>query len=130
MIPHRSFLTVFLLSVVTCGIYWYYYMYRLTQDINQNDRRRRVLYRRGGRGAALDHHLRAVQLVLALPAGRASEKAGRLQRRLLRRDGDDLSHLGDHRELGLRAWQPCGPYLLIKNFNNIADAYNAHFYFS
>ena len=35
MIPHRSFLTVFLLSVVTCGIYWYYYMYRLTQDINQ-----------------------------------------------------------------------------------------------
>lgn len=86
MIPHRSFLTVFLLSVVTCGIYWYYYMYRLTQDINQMT---------GDDGYYTD--AAAVVLLSIITCG--------------------LGNLVAH-------------YLLIKNFNNIADAYNAHFYFS
>ena len=35
MVQQKSFLTFLLLSIITCGIYSYYYLYRMTQDINQ-----------------------------------------------------------------------------------------------
>ena len=34
MIQEKNFVTVLLLSIVTCGIYAFYYYYVMTQDIN------------------------------------------------------------------------------------------------
>lgn len=34
MIQARNFVTVLLLSIITCGIYGIYYMYTITQDMN------------------------------------------------------------------------------------------------
>ena len=31
----RNFLTIILLTIVTCGIYWYYYIYEVARDTNQ-----------------------------------------------------------------------------------------------
>ena len=31
---NRNFLTICLLSFVTCGIYWLYYMYKIARDVN------------------------------------------------------------------------------------------------
>ncbi|HIT79558.1 MAG TPA: DUF4234 domain-containing protein, partial [Candidatus Faecivivens stercorigallinarum] len=31
MVQQKSFLTFLLLSIITCGIYSYYYLYRMTQ---------------------------------------------------------------------------------------------------
>ncbi len=31
----RNFLTIVLLSIVTCGIYWLYYLYEVARDTNQ-----------------------------------------------------------------------------------------------
>lgn len=35
MIQQRNFWMVLLLSIVTCGIYGYYYIYTMTRDLNQ-----------------------------------------------------------------------------------------------
>lgn len=35
MIQQRNFWMVLLLSIVTCGIYGYYYVYTMTRDLNQ-----------------------------------------------------------------------------------------------
>ena len=32
----RSFVTVILFSLITCGIYWIYYCYVLTEDLKQD----------------------------------------------------------------------------------------------
>ena len=40
MIQQRSFGMILLLSIITCGIYFYYYLYVITRDLNvmaQND---------------------------------------------------------------------------------------------
>ncbi len=130
MIPHRSFLTVFLLSVVTCGIYWYYYMYRLTQDINQMT---------GDDGYYTD--AAAVVLLSIITCGLYSwywlyRQGGRLKR-LADCNGVYCAETGTTYLIwAIIGSLVCGlgnlvaHYLLIKNFNNIADAYNAHFYFS
>jgi len=35
MITKRDFIVVMLLTIVTCGIYWFYYIYVTTGDLNQ-----------------------------------------------------------------------------------------------
>ena len=34
MIRQRNFATVFLLSIITCGIYFFYFLYTTTRDMN------------------------------------------------------------------------------------------------
>ena len=130
MIARKSFLALILLSMVTCGIYGLYYIYRMTRDINQMA---------GDDGYYTDPG--AAVLLSIVTCGLYSWY-------WLYRQGDRIKRVADCNgvycaETGTTylIWAiigslVCGPgnlvahYLLIKNFNNIADAYNAHFYFS
>ena len=80
-----------LLSIITCGLYSWYWLYR------QGGRLKRLADCNGVYCAETGTTYLIWAIIGSLVCG--------------------LGNLVAH-------------YLLIKNFNNIADAYNAHFYFS
>ena len=76
MVQQKSFLTFLLLSIITCGIYSLYYLYRMTKDINQMAGDDGYYTRTCRCRIAVDRNLRVLQLVLAVSAGQPDETAG------------------------------------------------------
>lgn len=130
MIRYKSFWAMLLLSCITCGIYGLYYIYQMTRDLNQMA---------GDDGYYTDP---AVAVLLSLVT------CGLYSWYWLYRQGARLKRVADCNGIycpetgtayllwavvgslvcGLGNW--VAHYLLIKNFNQVADGYNAHFYFS
>lgn len=86
MIQRREFWMVLLLTIVTCGIYHYFYLYQMTKDIN-------------------------TMAGNAIPV----EENGTTYL---------LWYLLGFVVCGLGIW--VAMYLFIKNFNNLAFAFNSH----
>ena len=125
MIQEKNFVTVLLLSIVTCGIYAFYYYYVMTQDINTMV---------GDDGQNVDPA--TVVLLTLVTCGFYSWYWYYVQ-------GNRMKALADQNCIpcqengttyllwvlvgslicGLGVW--IGMYLMIKNFNQLARAYNA-----
>ena len=130
MIRYKSFWTMLLLTFITCGIYGLYYIYQMTRDLNQMA---------GDDGYYTDP---AAAVLLSLIT------CGLYSWYWLYRQGTRLKRVADCNSIycpetgtayllwavigslvcGLGNW--IAHYLLIKNFNMVAEGYNAHFYFS
>lgn len=126
MIQQRNFITVILLSLITCGIYFYYYMYQLTKDLNQMA---------GDDGYFTDPT--AVVLLDIITCGIYSWYWLYRQGNRMKRLADCNNVFCDENGTTYLLWAVIGSllcgignliahYLMLNNFNNIADAYNAH----
>ena len=125
MIQEKNFVTVLLLSIVTCGIYAFYYYYVMTQDINTMV---------GDDGQNVDPA--TIVLLTLVTCGFYSwywyYVQGNRMKALADQNGIPCQENGTTYLLwvlvgslicGLGVW--IGMYLMIKNFNQLARAYNA-----
>ena len=125
MIKKKDFVTVLLLTIVTCGIYGYYYYYVMTRDINK-------MVGNDGKGT----EPAMVVLLSIVTAGFYDiywyyNNGNRIQR-TAQVNGVPCEENGNTYLLWyLVGMLVCGigplvaMYFLIKNFNLLADAYNA-----
>ncbi len=128
MVQQKSFLTFLLLSIITCGIYSYYYLYRMTQDINQMA---------GDDGYYTDPVV-AVLLTI-VTCGFYSWYWLYQQGNRMKRLADCNNVPCDENGTAYLLWAIIGSllcgigtliahFLMIRNFNNLAAAYNSHFH--
>lgn len=128
MIEQRNFVTVLLLSIVTCGIYMFYYYYTTTRDIN-------TMIGNDGKNTEPS----TVVLLSIVTCGFYTlywyyDQGNRMQA-LAQNNDIPCQENGTTYLLwvlvgsllcGIGSW--IGMYLFIKNFNNLAYAYNTrHF---
>lgn len=125
MIQRREFWIVLLLSIVTCGIYYYVYLYQMTRDLNTmagND----------------DKHVDpALAVVLSLVTcgiysywwyyqmGNRMQNMGRANNITVEESGTTYLLWILLGSLICGIGPLIGMYLFIKNFNNLAFAYNS-----
>lgn len=125
MIRQRNFATVFLLSIITCGIYFFYFLYTTTRDMN-------IMVGNGNRNT--DPGI--VVLLSLVTCGLYDlfwyyEQGERIKDLCDRNQvpcSDNgvtylLFHLLGYLTCSILSW--VGLYLFIKNFNNLAFAYNS-----
>lgn len=126
MIQRRDFWMVLLLTIITCGIYGFYYIYQITKDLNTMA---------GNDGKTIDP---AIAVVLSIVTcgiyevwwyyqmGNRIQQMGMANNIPVEENGTTylLWVLLGYVVCGLGTW--VAMYLFIKNFNNIAFAYNSH----
>lgn len=125
MIRQRNFATVFLLSIVTCGIYFFYFLYTTTRDMNimvGNDNRNT------DPGIVVLLSLITCGLYDLFWYYEQGERIKDLSDRNHVPCSDNgvtylLFHLLGYLTCSILSW--IGLYLFIKNFNNLAFAYNS-----
>lgn len=121
MIQRKDFVTIILLSIITCGIYFLFYVYQTTKELNQMA---------GNDGDQMEPAL-AVVICLFLPIiwhyimGKRMQNMGNA-------NGIPIAESGNTYLLWiLLGCVTCGItaiygyYLFVKNFNILADAYNS-----
>ena len=126
MIQRREFWMVLLLSIVTCGIYFYFYLYQMTKDLNAMA---------GEDGKTIDPTLAVVLSIVTCniytlwwyyQMGNRMQQMGTANRIPVEENGTTylMWVLIGYVICGLGSYVAL--YLFIKNFNNLAFAYNSH----
>lgn len=124
MIAKKDFWVVLLLSIVTCGIYYWVYIYQMTRDVNR-------MAGEDGRGTDP-----AVVVILSIVTcgiyhyywlyqyGNRMQDLGRANNILVEESGTTylMWELLGLVICGIGSW--VGIYLFIRNFNRLADGYN------
>lgn len=126
MIQRREFWMVLLLTIVTCGIYHYFYLYQMTKDINTMA---------GNDGKTVDPTLAVILSIVTCgiydiwwyyQMGNRMQTMGTVNAIPVEENGTTylLWYLLGFVVCGLGIW--VAMYLFIKNFNNLAFAFNSH----
>ncbi|WP_077532712.1 DUF4234 domain-containing protein [Massiliimalia massiliensis] len=126
MIQRREFWMILLLSIVTCGIYTYYYLYQITKDLNTMA---------GNDGKTVDPTIVVVLSIVTCgiytvwwyyQMGNRIQQMGMSNNIPVEENGTTylMWYLIGYLVCGLGSY--VAMYLFIKNFNNIAFAYNSH----
>lgn len=125
MIQRKEFWMVLLLTIVTCGIYFYFYLYQITRDLNTMA---------GEDGKTIDPAIAVVLNIVTCgiyglwwyyQMGNRMQQMGNANHILVEDSGTTylIWILVGYVVCGLGSYVAL--YLFIKNFNNLADAYNA-----
>ncbi len=126
MIARRDFWVVLVLSIITCGIYYWVYLYRMSKDLNTMA---------GEDGQTVDPTLVVVLTIITCgiyeyywlyKMGNRMQNLGRANNIRIDENGTTylLWKLLGYLICGIGTW--VGVYLFIKNFNTLADGYNYH----